>query len=546
MRPVDPEVLAWLPGGRRWLFATGGLVVVRAGLVVTQALLLADVLVRAFERRDLTTPLVALAVVFVLRAVVHGVAEWSARSASVRLRAELRRRLTRHAVELGPVWLAGPDARGLTTLVTEGVDSLDGYLASYLPAVAGALVVPPVVLVAVGLEDWQSLLVLLATLPLLPVFLALVGLHTRQETQEQYAGLARLTDHFRDVVVGLPTLSAFGRADRQSEVLRELAGAHRTRTMKVLRTAFLSAFVLELLATLSVAVVAVFLGFRLLDGHVGFLPALTVLLLAPEAFVPVRAVGSAFHAGSGGLAAATSAKQVLATPLPHTPEGGCLPAGCQLVLDNVAVTYADGTQALMDFSFDVEEGECVAVTGDSGSGKSTLLLALLGMVPVAAGQVRVGGTDLREVDLEAWRRTVAWVPQRPWLFAGTLRDNLLLGSPLATSADLEKAVRTARVDEFVDDLPAGLDTLVGERGLGLSLGQQRRVALARALLRDAPVLLLDEPTADLDLRSELEVVAALRAVAHGRTVVVTTHRAAPFLGWTRAVHLDPPAVRRSA
>lgn len=546
MRPVDPELLGWLPGWRRWGLAVTALSGLRAVVVVAQAVLLADVLVRAFNGTEVGRPLVALVAVLVLRAVVHSVTEWTGRTASARLRASLRNRITRHAVDLGPTWLGGSGGRGLSTLVTEGVDGLDGYVSLFLPQLVQTCVVPAAVLIAVGVADWRSLLVLVITLPLLPVFLALVGMHTRKETEAEYAGLSRLTDHFLDVVVGLPTLTVFGRAARQTTVLRDLARAHRERTMRVLRTAFLSAFVLELLATLSVAVVAVFLGFRLVDGHVGFRTALTVLLLAPEAFAPLRAVGSSFHAATSGLAAAAAAKAVLHTPVPHSANGPIVPHAGAIAVERVTARYPDGTVGLDDVSLDVLPGECVAIVGDSGCGKSTLLQVLLGLVPPVIGRVLVGGVDLADCDLEAWREQIAWVPQRPWLFAGSVEDNIRLGRPAASADALARAVRAAHVDEFLTDLPAGLASQVGERGLGLSLGQQRRVALARALLRDAPVLLLDEPTADLDLRSELEVVRALRSVAPGRTVIVTTHRSAPFAGWTRSVRIDAVAAERSA
>lgn len=546
MRPLDPELASWIPHRGRWGLALGALTGLHAALVVAQALLLADVLVRGFSRAPLTGPLVALVAVLVLRPLVHGVTDWSARTASAQLRGRLRRRLTEHAVRLGPTWLSSPAGRGLRTLVTEGVDGLDDYVSAYLPQLARAAVVPACVLLAVGLLDWRSLVVLVVTLPLLPLFLALVGLHTRQQTAAQYEGLARLGDHFLDVLVGLPTLRAFGRADQQVGVLRELGEAHRRRTMAVLRTAFLSALVTELLATLSVAVVAVFLGFRLVDGHVGFLPALGVLLLAPEAFAPVRAVGAGFHAAAGGLAAAEAAKQVLHAPLPSAGGGVLRPRGTGIRLEDVVATYPDGTVGLDRVSLEVQPDECVAVVGESGCGKSTLLQAVLGLVPVTSGRLLVGDVDLDGCDLDAWREQVAWVPQRPWLLAGSLADNIRLGRPDAPDSALRQAVRDSRVDEFLPDLPEGLATRLGERGVGLSLGQQRRVALARALLRDAPVVLLDEPTADLDLRSEVEVVAALRNVARGRTVLLTTHRAGPFAGWTRTVELAPATLARSA
>jgi len=547
VRPVDPAVLRWIPSPRRWAAATGGLAVLRAVLVVAQALLLGDLLARAFSGQGADpSRTVALLVVLVARAVVHGAVEWSGRTTSARTRAALPTRLLRHATACGPAWIGGPDGRGLTALVSNGVDDLDAYLSTFLPQVAQACVVPAAVLVAVGGEDWRSLLVLAATLPLLPVFLALVGMHTRQETEAQYAGLARLTDHFLDVVVGLPTLRAFGRSGRQEQVLRDLAEDHRRASMRVLRTAFLSALVLELLASLSVAVVAVFLGFRLLGGAVDLRTAMTVLLLAPEAYLPVRAVGVAFHAAASGLAVAARVKQVLSAPTSAPGCGTLRPTGSGIELTGLNITYPDGTAGLQDCSLVVAEGECVAVIGASGSGKSTLLQAVLGLVPVSAGRLRLGGVDVHELDLDAWRARVGYVPQRPWLVTGTLEDNLRLGAPDAGPDALAAALTAARVDEFLAELPDGLATCVGEGGRELSLGQLRRVALARALLRDAPVLLLDEPTADLDVRSEIAIVAALRDLAHGRTVLVTTHRLGPFLGWTRQVELPSSPLQRVA
>ena len=538
MRPVDPAVLRWLPRPRRWLATTVGLAVLRAAVVVTTAVLLADLLARAFAGQVPDAGrTAALAAVLVLRALVQGLVEHSGRAASARTRTALRTRLLAHATACGPAWIGGPGGRGLTALVSSGVDDLDPYVATFLPQLAQACVVPAAVLVAVGVADWRSLLVLLVTLPLLPLFLALVGMHTRRETEAQHAGLARLADHFLDVVVGLPTLRAFGRGARQEQVLRDLAEDHRSAAMRVLRTAFLSALVLELLASLSVAVVAVFLGFRLLDGHVDLRTAMTVLLLAPEAYLPVRAVGAAFHAAAGGLAAAARVRAVLDAPVAVPTQGHRVPASHGIEVRGLDVTYPDGTAGLRGCSLTVADGECVAVVGDSGSGKSTLVQALLGLAPVGAGQVRLGGVDLADVDVDAWRAAVGYVPQRPWLFAGTLEDNLRLGAPTAGPERLAEALAAARVDEFLPDLPDGLATVVGEGGHDLSLGQVRRVALARALLRDARVLVLDEPTADLDVRSEVEVVRALRSAAHGRTVLVTTHRLEPFLSWSRQVRL---------
>lgn len=336
MRPTDPRLLRRVP--RPALVALGVLAVVRAGAVVAQAYLLARLVVLGFSgspAADLVTPAVALAVAVVVRAAVAGLSDLVARQASVQVRRQVREELLGAAVRRGPAWLATPEGHELPALVGPGADHLDGYVGSFLPQLLQCVVVPPAVLLGVGLVDVWSLVVLGLCLPLLPLFLALVGLHTRRRTDAQLAGLTRMSERFLDVVVGLPTLRVFGRARRQVEVLRELAEEHRGRTLAVLRTAFLSALVLELLSTLSVALVAVSLGFRLLDGDVTFQAALTVLLLAPEAFLPLRTAGAAYHSAVGGLSASAAVERVLAPEVSPLPGGGVAPVGTAMRLDRV-------------------------------------------------------------------------------------------------------------------------------------------------------------------------------------------------------------------
>lgn len=533
MSPFDPEVLRRVRRGP--LLALAVLTAVRAGAVVVQAFALARLVVLGFGRVDgaeLLAPGLVLLAAVAFRALAGALTELVARRASVAVRLAVREDVLEAAVRRGPAWLASPQGHGLPTLAGPGVDALDGYVGGFLPQLLQCLLVPPAVLLGIGLVDRWSLVVLAICLPLLPVFLALVGMHTRRQTEAEYAGLARLSEHFLDVVVGLATLRVFGRARRQVTVLADLAEQHRHRALAVLRTAFLSALVLELVATLSVAVVAVSLGFRLLDGEVGFEAALTVLLLAPEAFLPVRAAGSAFHTASGGRTASAAVSEVLGPVAPRGAPRSAVPADTGIRLDGVTVRHPGRRDAaLHDLTLAVEPGSAVAVLGESGAGKSTLVSLLLGMVEPSAGRVLLGGADLSDVDLDRWRQQVSWVPQRPHLFAASIHDNIAMARPTATLREIREAVRSARVDEFVDELPDGLATVLGERGTGLSVGQARRVALARAFLRDAPLVLLDEPTADLDVRSEVAVVASLRALCAGRTAVVTTHRAAPFLDW---------------
>jgi ATP-binding cassette subfamily C protein CydD/ATP-binding cassette subfamily C protein CydCD len=335
-------------------------------------------------------------------------------------------------------------------------------------------------------------------------------------------------------------LKVFGRAKAQAETIRRVSDQHRRLTVRTLRTAFLSSLVLELLATLSVALVAVGIGLRLVSGDLDLATALLVLILAPEAYLPLRQVGANYHASAEGLAAAGEVFAVLETPL---PAAGADPAPdartAELSFDGAVVRYPDRAEPALALSATIQPGEIVALTGPSGCGKSTALLALLGFVAPADGRVTVAGRPLSSVDLAAWRRQVAWVPQRPALFAASVRENIRLGDPTAGEEAVRRAARLAGVDGFVDSLPLGFDTLLGDDGVGVSAGQRQRIALARAFLRDAPVVLLDEPTANLDAATAAGVLAAIRRLAHGRTVVVAAHRPELIALADREIRLAP-------
>jgi ATP-binding cassette subfamily C protein CydD len=361
-------------------------------------------------------------------------------------------------------------------------------------------------------------------------------LHTKARTQRQWRLLARLGGHFLDVVEGLPTLTLFGRANAQAKVIREVSEAHRSATMGTLRVAFLSALVLELAAALATALVAVEVGLRLLYGHLDYQTALLVLLLTPEAYLPLRAVGAQFHASMEGATAAGRACDILDTPLPaprSASAGAGLRAGAAeqadlrsstIMLNAVCLTYPGRpAPALAGVSLAIRPGERIMVTGPSGSGKSTLLALLLRFDDPDVGTIEAGGTRLADLDLAAWRAQIAWVPQRPHLFTGTVASNIALGQPEAGRAAVERAARLAGAAEFIAALPQGLDTELGERAGRLSAGQRQRIALARAFLRDAPLLLLDEPTAHLDAITAGEILGTIETLMAGRTVVLVTH-----------------------
>lgn len=519
MRSPDLRLLTVAPVG---VGLTVALSAARAALALGQAVLLAHVLARGFAGRP--AALGPLAAVLVLRVLTGALQDVVSRRTAARAKEQLRSRVLRRVADLGPRWLGGQRSGELATLLGTGTEQLDAFFAQYLPQLVLTVCLPLTVVVALVVIDWPSAVIVGATLPLLPLFLALVGRHTRTQTALQWRRLAELGGHFLDVVQGLPTLRVFGRAQAQVAVLRRITDEHRVATVRTLRTAFLSALVLELVATLSVAVLAVSVGFRLLAGGLTLETALLVLLLAPEAFLPLRAVGSAFHAALGGVTAAGSAFEVLEAQavLPRRT-GRHVPVTRDLVLDGVSVC-ADGRVSLDGVDLHVAEGEHVALQGPSGSGKSTVLAALLGLVAPTQGRVLVDSVDLTEIDLDAWRAQIAWVPQEPHLFATSIADNIRLGRLGASDRQVLRAAEDAGALAFIDALPAGLDTVLGEHGAGLSLGQRRRLSLARAFLRDAPLLLLDEPTASLDLETEALVAGALERLCRGRTVVLATHR----------------------
>ncbi|MEU0562948.1 thiol reductant ABC exporter subunit CydD [Dactylosporangium sp. NPDC006015] len=543
MKPLDPRLLRHAGATRGYLVLSVALGVALAALVVAQATLLADgitaVYLHGADVARIAPALGWLAAVVALRAAVAWAQEVAAARSSAAVKRQLRSRLLAHVAALGPG--AAGDSGKVAVLATRGLDALDAYFARYLPQLVLAALVPVIVLARIAPADLVAAGTIALTLPLIPVFMALVGLHTESANRRQFRLLARLSHHFLDIVAGLPTLRVFGRAKRQAGVIARISAEQRTTTMRTLRVAFLSSLVLELLATLSVALVAVGIGLRLVDGSLGLATALLVLILAPEAYLPLRQVGANYHASAEGLAAATSVFEILDRP---PPPHGTAPAPAGTVRFEDVVVRHDGRSeaSLPPFTAEIHPGELVALTGPSGCGKSTALAVLLGFAAPAAGTVTVDGQDLTAVDPDAWRRLVAWLPQRPWLSAGTIADNIRLGAPAATEESLRRAADLAGALEFIDALPDGMSTRLGDDGAGLSAGQRQRIALARVFLRDAPLVLLDEPTANLDAATEAGILAAIRAYATGRTVIMTAHRPALIALADRAIPVGRTAV----
>ncbi|OEJ39867.1 ABC transporter [Streptomyces agglomeratus] len=546
MKPIDPRLLRYARATRLFLGAVVLLGLAGAGLVVAQAMLIAEVVVGSFQRgldgTELRTPLLLLAGVALGRGLIAWLTELAAHRASAAVKSELRGRLLERAVALGPGWLTGQRVGSLVALATRGVDALDDYFSRYLPQLGLAVVVPVAVLARIVTEDWVSAAVIVGTLPLIPLFMILIGWATQARMDRQWKLLSRLSGHFLDVVAGLPTLKVFGRAKAQAESIRSITAEYRQATMRTLRIAFLSSFALELLATLSVALVAVGIGMRLVHGDLDLYTGLVILVLAPEAYLPLRQVGAQYHAAAEGLAAAEEIFDVLETEPLGAAGGADAPASGALRVEGVTVRHAGRAEASLDSaSLVVAEGETVAVVGPSGVGKSTLLNVLLGFAPVDDGRVVVGdgadAVDLAAVSMERWRERIAWVPQRPYLFAGTVAENVRLARPDADAAAVEAALRDAGAYDFVAALPRGVETRLGEDGAGISAGQRQRLALARAFLADRPLLLLDEPTANLDGETEAGIVDAVRRLAAGRTVVLVVHRPALLAVADRVVEL---------
>ncbi len=518
------------------------------GLIVAQATLLAHALAAAAlgtGAAALAGTLLVLLVVVVARGAVSFIGEAAALRAAARVKSQLRRKLIGHCLRLGPAWLGGQQPGQIVAQATRGLDGLDPYFARYLPQLVLSVLVPAAVVVTVTATDWISGVVIAVTLPLIPLFAVLVGLHTKAQTRRQWRLLAQLGGHFLDVVQGLPTLKAFGRAKFQEQVIAKVTSEHRSAAMATLRIAFLSALVLELSAALATAIVAVETGLRLLYGHMPYQTALLVLLLTPEAYLPLRAVAAQYHASAEGAAAAESIFQILETSPPSQTSpatGATAPPpdlrSATIRLSCVTVAYPGRNRpALNELDLVIDPGELVILTGPSGAGKTTLLRLLLRFTEPTSGTARAGRADLAAVPVEPWRAQIAWVPQHPRLFDGSVADNIALGQTGATRTAIADAATLAGAAAFIEALPDGYDTPLGGRAARLSAGQRQQLALARAFLRDAPLLLLDEPTAHLAPAAAAAIDSVIRGPMAGRTIIIATHRHPDLVGASQVITL---------
>ncbi len=498
-------------------------------LVVLQAWVLARIIDRAAfagaDLAELAPLLAALVPLFVLRALLAWTGDRLAWRAAQQVRSQVRASLFDHLRRAGPYPLHDRRSGELGNVLVDAVEAIGPYYAQYLPARLQLIWLPPLILLAVWPADWLSGLILLLTAPLVPLFMALIGQAAQRASQRQWRQLARMGGYFLDVLRQLPLLKAYNASRREAARIAQTAEAFRRHTLRVLRLAFLSSAVLEFLAAISIALVAVLVGFRLLDGEMAFFHGLFVLLLAPEFYLPLRRFGAQHHARMEAVAAGERILDLLALPAPAAPAAYDpeLPRG-PLVLRDMHFRHTDGRIGLDGVDLRIAPGEHLAVVGPSGAGKTTLLHLLLGFVTAQRGEIRLGDQPLDASRLRAWRQRLGWVPQRPRLFPGTLRDNIALGWPEAPDAVVRAAARAAGALDFIEALPDGLDTPVGEGGRGLSGGQRQRIALARALLCGPDWLLLDEPTAHLDPDGARAFADTLRTL-HGTVgIIQVAHR----------------------
>ncbi|AFL76123.1 thiol reductant ABC exporter subunit CydD [Thiocystis violascens] len=545
-RPLAGNALAFTI----WLNTANGL------LAIVQAWCLAVILNAAiFAGAGLTDVqpwLWSLLGLFALRAAVVWFAERTAFGAAAGVRVALRDRVYRHLQRLGPGYLANQRSGALVETLTKGIDDLEGYYARFLPAMSLTMILPLAILTAVLPMDWLAGLVLMVTAPMIPLFMILIGSGAEARNQRQWKQLARMSAHFLDVIQGLTTLKLFGASRREVQVVAKISDDYRVSTMQVLRIAFLSSAVLEFFATVGIAIVAVFIGFRLYGlalpvppwlavPDVTFLQGLFVLMLAPEFYAPLRNLGTQYHARLAAVAAAEQLIQVLeaepAQSIPGTePLDNQRPLGVRF--ESVRFSYEEGRDALGGLDIEIPPGQRIALVGTSGAGKTTVVNLLLGFLTPTGGRILIGAQELSRIDLDDWRRHLAWVPQQPRLFQGSIADNIRLGVPEASLDAVRESARRARADQFIEALPDGYDSRVGERGAGLSGGQIQRIALARAFLRDAPLVILDEATANLDPESERLVQEGIDDLARDRTLLVVAHRLATVRRADRILVLD--------
>lgn len=529
MKPFDPRLLKYAKDARRYIVFLVVLGLLITASIIAQAFLISGSAAPVFygdKTAKQVLPLIGiLAGVFLLRVVLTWAMEAFGHRAALRVIADLRTRVLRHAGDLGDRWLGAGNTSSVATLTTRGLDDLEPYFVKFLPQLILCFTATPMALIVIFWLDWVSALAIIFCIPLIPIFMILIGKMTQKYSSERLQAMERLGSQLLDLLAGLTTLKALGREKGPQKRVKDLGDRFAKSTMQTLYVAFLSGAALEFLATLSTAIVAVEVGFRMVGGDVLLFEGLAIIMLTPEVFKPLREVGSQFHASADGVAAADAAFEIIETPLGHTTGTAGVPdlKTSDIVLDDVSV-FAPGraTVAPANLSATIPPGSVAVLKGPSGSGKSTTVSVLLSLLAPDSGKVSVGSVDLATIDREAWWSNISWVPQRPVIVPGTVAENVVVTGP-----ERDRAAELTGFSAVVESLPNGWDTVIGQGGVGLSVGQRQRLALTRALASDAPLVILDEPSAHLDAVSEeyvSDVVTRLKETGH--TVIVIAHRAA--------------------
>ncbi len=531
----------------RWLLATvAGYGIMSGILIVLQAELLAEVVATVYIRHqgwNVIKPWLAILLgILLLRAVIAGLTETASLNLSTSVESSLRDRLLQKLETTGPMVWANDHTGELVNTVIQGIDNLETFLARYLPQIVLTALIPLVIGIKVAFTDWISACILLVTVPLIPFFMILIGRQAERETEKRWVTLGRLGSHFLDIVQGLETLKIFGQSRQQNHAIGSAAESFRKSTMATLRLAFLSGLVLELLASLSMAMIAVAVGLRLVGGDISFQKAFFLLILVPDFYAPWRALGAKFHDGLNGLAAASRIFDMLDRPEWAKGIGHRIPEGngpWPIAISECSFRYRPDTPyAIKDITLTIEPQSSLALVGPTGSGKTTLLSVLLGFMPAIEGSIRVGDIALQDLDRDWWHRQLAYVSQTPYLFAGTILDNLKFADPNATPEMIQEAVSHAHFDEVLARFPKGLNTPVGENGIRLSRGERQRLALSRVFLKQAPIVIMDEPSAHLDEVSESQLQRSLFDLCQTRTVIIVAHRLTTIQSIAKIAVLD--------
>lgn len=514
-------------------------------LVIGQAFVLSRIINRVFLHNatlsDVANWLLLFAIIIVARALFNAGQTIAAAQVAIQVKDALRQHFISHIIQLGPAFTQNENSGELTLAATEGIEALDAFFRDYLPALFIAVLIPLAILISVIPIDVWTFFVLVLTGPLIPIFMVLIGMAAGALAKQQYGIMSHMSAHFLDVMQGLPTLKLFNRSKNQIETIQRITNQFREATMQVLRLAFLSSFVLELVAMISIAVVAVEIGLRLLHGNIGFEQALFLLVIAPEFYSPLRQLGMKFHAGRDGTAAADRIYAVLNTVATQTPGTDSPPSRMNIQFKDVHLTYGDRT-ALQGINLTINAGETVALVGESGAGKTTIANLLLRFVEPTQGKILIDHLDLQSIDSKAWREQIAWIPQSPYLFNQSVADNIRLGKPDASDEEVMASAQAAQAHDFIMALEDGYDTIIGERGTRLSGGQAQRIAIARAFLRDAPLIIMDEATAHLDHDTESKITQVIATLIQDRTVIIIAHRLNTIVQADRIYVLDDGTV----